>query len=101
VITILDPDDWRHAQRAGEYSEEAFSPGAYESTLETVRGLRTISAELGTPAPTLALRWVLEQKVTAAIVGSRDPDHIRENAGVNAVRLDDATLRHIDDLVGL
>lgn len=100
--TVFDPGDWRHAQRAGDYYEEGpFSPGAYESNLETVTGLRTISAELDIPVPTLALRWVLDQGVTAAIVGSRDPDHVRENAGVDAVTLDDATRRRIDDLVGL
>ncbi len=99
--TVFDPGDWRYAQRAGDWYEEGpFSPGAFESNLETVRGLRTISAELDIPVATVALRWVLEQGVTAAIVGSRDGDHVRANARAGALTLDDATLRRIDGLVG-
>jgi aryl-alcohol dehydrogenase-like predicted oxidoreductase len=49
----------------------------------------------------LALAWTFHQPgVTAAIAGSRNPDHVRQNAGAGDVRLDDdATLKELDELL--
>ena len=100
--TVFDEGDWRRSQRAGDWYEQGpYSPGAFESNLETVGGLRTIAAELDLPVATVALRWVLEQGVTAAIVGSRNADHARANALAGAFTLDDAPLRRIDGFVGI
>jgi aryl-alcohol dehydrogenase-like predicted oxidoreductase len=99
---VFDEGDWRRSQRSDDWYEPGpYSPGAFESNLETVEGLRTIAAELDVPVATVALRWVLEQGVIAAIVGSRNADHARANAGASALTLDDATLQRIDGLVGL
>jgi len=37
--------------------------------------------------------------VTAAIAGSRNPDHVRSNAAAGDVELDDATLSELDAIV--
>lgn len=99
---VFNEGDWRRSQRSGDWYEQGpYSPGAFESNLETVEGLRTIAAELDIPVATLALRWVLGQGVTAAIVGSRNADHTRANAHAGDSALDEATLRRIDGFVGL
>jgi aryl-alcohol dehydrogenase-like predicted oxidoreductase len=37
--------------------------------------------------------------VTAAIAGSRNPDHVRSNAAAGDVKLDDPTLSELDEIV--
>jgi aryl-alcohol dehydrogenase-like predicted oxidoreductase len=100
--TVFAETDWRGAQRGGEYYEDGpFSPGAFESNLETLGGLQSVADDLEIPVATVALRWVLERKgVTAAIVGSRNGEHVRANARAGELSLDAATLRRIDALVG-
>ena len=45
----------------------------------------------------LALRWVVEQRgVTAAIAGSRNPEHTKANAVAGDLKLDGGTLDEID-----
>ena len=58
-----------------------FSP-TYQAALDGVKVVREIGDKYGkTPAQT-ALRWVLQQPgVTAAIVGARNPQHVKENVG--------------------
>jgi len=85
------PGDWR-ARREGP-----FAPGAFERNLELVERLRPVAARLGLPLAVLALRWVVEQPgVTAAIAGSRNPEHVRTNARAGGVRLDPEALRAIE-----
>jgi aryl-alcohol dehydrogenase-like predicted oxidoreductase len=54
---------------------------------------------LGATTPQLALRWVVEQTgVTAAIAGSRNPEHTRANASAGDLRLDGEAARRLDEL---
>src|SRR5205807_364513 len=51
--------------------------------------------------PWLALRWVIEQRgVTAAIAGSRNPDHTRANAEAGSLQMDAGALARLDELFG-
>lgn len=87
--------DWR-ARREGP-----FAPGVFERNLELVARLRPIAERLHLPLAVLALRWVVEQPgVTAAIAGSRNPEHVRTNARAGEVRLDPEALRAIEAAVG-
>jgi aryl-alcohol dehydrogenase-like predicted oxidoreductase len=72
-----------------------------DDVLERVQRLRPIADGLGVSMAQLALAWILrEQNVAAAIIGASKPEQLRDNAGASGVRLDDATLRAIDDALG-
>ena len=72
-----------------------------EDVLERVQRLRPIADGLGCSMAQLALAWILrEPNVAAAIIGASRPDQVRDNAGASGVKLDDATLRAIDDALG-
>jgi aryl-alcohol dehydrogenase-like predicted oxidoreductase len=95
--TEFDPEDFRGGGRGDAEVPEQFRPENLERTLGRVRALRAIAERLGCSLPSLALRWVVQQPgVTAAIAGSRDPDHVRDNARAGDLRLDADTLKEID-----
>lgn len=79
-----------------------FAPGKIERSLAVVDGLRPIAERLGLTLAQLALAWTVHQPgVTAAIAGSRNPEHVRENAAAGDVQLDERTLQEIEDLIPL
>jgi aryl-alcohol dehydrogenase-like predicted oxidoreductase len=87
--------DWRDGQTEG-----VFSPGDVERNLAIVEGLRGIAERLGVTTGQLALAWnVAQPGVTSAIAGSRNADHVRQNARAGSLTLDDATLAEIDALL--
>jgi aryl-alcohol dehydrogenase-like predicted oxidoreductase len=87
--------DWRDEQ-----SEGVFAPDAIGRNLGVVEGLRAIAERLGATTGQVALAWNVRQPgVTSAIAGSRNPDHVRENADAGELRLDDETLAEIDALL--
>ena len=65
-----------------------------------VEALRPFAERLDITLAQLALAWNVHQPgVTAAIAGSRNPDHVRSNAAAGDVELDDATLSELDEIV--
>ncbi|MGH2724232.1 MAG: aldo/keto reductase [Actinomycetota bacterium] len=101
--TEFDDSDWRGG-KAGEvsYYRAMFAPGKKERSLAVVEGLRPIAERLGLTVAQLALAWTFHQEgVTSAIAGSRNPEHVRQNAAAGDVVLDDATLREIEELLRL
>jgi hypothetical protein len=90
-------DDWRSGGMGmGNYGR-LFAPRVRAANLAKVDRLRPIAERLGTHLAPLALRWVVEQPgVTAAIAGSRSPDHVRSNAAAGDLRLDGQTLQEIE-----
>jgi myo-inositol catabolism protein IolS len=101
--TVFDPTDWRSGRFAryeSNYYEELFAPDRLERTHGLARGLAAIAADAGVPPAVLAFRWVLERPgVTATIVGTIDPDHLRENALAGEMRLDPEIRSSIDRLI--
>lgn len=89
------PEDSRAASDSmGSFMGELGS----EQTLRAVESLRPIAEGLGLTMSQLALAWVLrEPGVTSAIVGASRPEQLDDNAGASGVRLDDGTLRAIDE----
>ena len=84
-------DDWRGDQTEGYLAD-------LEGSLATVERLRPVAERLGITLAQLALAWnVAQPGVTAAIAGSRNPEHVRGNAAAGDVQLDDAALRAIED----
>lgn len=68
--------------------------------LERVQRLRPVAAGAGLSLTQLALAWVLRQPgVSGAIVGSSRPEQVAECAAASGMRLDDATVREIDDIL--
>jgi aryl-alcohol dehydrogenase-like predicted oxidoreductase len=100
--TEFDRRDWRSGRGGESYYRDMFAPGKRERSLAVVDALRPIADRLGITVAQLALAWVVHQPgVTAAIAGSRNPKHVRENADAGDVELDEGTLKEIQDLLPL
>ena len=98
------PDtDWRSGKLwESELYGELFAPDKIERSLAVADGLQAIAVDVGCTSAQLALAWLLAQPgVTAPIAGTRDPEHIREDAGAGAVSLDAATTARVDALIPL
>jgi aryl-alcohol dehydrogenase-like predicted oxidoreductase len=88
--------------RAGDERGSRFV-GRYmsDTVLERVQGLRPIAEQAGLTMAQLAVAWVLRNpNVAAAIIGASRPAQVAENAAAAGVRLDDATMKAIDDVLG-
>jgi aryl-alcohol dehydrogenase-like predicted oxidoreductase len=95
--TRFDEGDFRAGEEEGG---SLFARGYRERNLAVVDGLRPIAGQLGITLAQLALAWnVAQPGVTAAIAGSRNPDHVRSNAAAGEVELDEATLSELEALL--
>lgn len=100
--TTYDATDFRGGHEEWEFWQELFAPGKLERSLALVDAMRPIAGRLGATLAQLALAWNVHQPgVTAAIAGSRDPDHVRSNAAAGGLDLDAATLSELDALRSL
>ena len=71
-----------------------------DDVLERVQQLRPIADEAGLTMAQLAVAWVLQNpNVSAAIVGASRPEQVTDNARAAGVRLDEATMKAIDEVV--
>ena len=65
---------------------------------KAIQHIRQIAADINQPVSLVAVAWVLHQPaVTAAIVGARNPQQIRQMAAAAALKLDPETLQKLDD----
>jgi aryl-alcohol dehydrogenase-like predicted oxidoreductase len=97
--TTFGRNDFRGS---GETFEALFAPEQRHAALTLVDGLRPIAERLGCAVSQLALAWAFHQDgVTAAIAGSRNPAHVRDNAAAGDIVLDQATLAELESLVAL
>jgi aryl-alcohol dehydrogenase-like predicted oxidoreductase len=95
--TSFPAGDWR-----GGTGEGMFGPGRIDRSLAVVDALRPIAERLGVTVAGLALAWNVHQPgVTAAIAGTRNPDHVRENAAAGDVELDETTLKELEEILQL
>jgi aryl-alcohol dehydrogenase-like predicted oxidoreductase len=95
--TEFHPKDFRGAK--GSSRPRQFRPENIERTLDQVERLRPIADRLGTSVASVALRWVVEQRgVTAAIAGSRNPDHVLANAAIGSFEVDEKTREEIEEI---
>jgi aryl-alcohol dehydrogenase-like predicted oxidoreductase len=73
----------------------------HDDVLERVQRLKPIAEEAGLSMAQLAVAWVLQNdNVSAAIIGASRPEQVTDNVKAAGVRLDEATLRAIDEVVG-
>jgi aryl-alcohol dehydrogenase-like predicted oxidoreductase len=95
--TRFDRGDFRGGDAEGG---SLFGEGNRERNLAHVDALRPIAERLAITLAQLALAWnVAQPGVTAAIAGSRNPDHVRSNAAAGDIVLDGATLSELDAIV--
>jgi aryl-alcohol dehydrogenase-like predicted oxidoreductase len=72
-----------------------------EEVLSRVQQLRSVADECGLSMAQLAIAWVLRNpNVSAAIIGASRPEQVTENARAAGVRLEDAVLTRIDEILG-
>jgi aryl-alcohol dehydrogenase-like predicted oxidoreductase len=72
-----------------------------DEVLTRVQELRPIADEAGLTLAQLAVAWTLQNPgVSAAIVGATRPEQVRENVRASGVRLDEAVMRRIDEILG-
>jgi aryl-alcohol dehydrogenase-like predicted oxidoreductase len=98
--TVFGDDDWRGGKHGMSAYPKLFAPGKLERNLEIVDRLRPIADGVGCSLAQLALAWATSQTgVTGAIAGSRNPEHVRENALGGSVELSQKDLDEIDAVV--
>ncbi|MGH2694974.1 MAG: aldo/keto reductase, partial [Actinomycetota bacterium] len=98
--TTFSDDDWRSGRHGIRAYERLFAPGRFEENIDIVDSLRPVGDRLGITLAQLALAWVVHQEgVTGAIAGSRNPEHVAENAGGGDVELSDKDLEEIEGLL--
>ena len=67
-----------------------------------VDAMRTIAASRQVSVAQIALAWLLAKPfVTTVIIGAKSMDQLRDNVAATRVRLDDAELKHLDELSAL
>jgi len=99
--TTFGPGDWRGTGGASYY-ERFFAPGKLERSLAVVEAIRPVADRLGVTVAQLALAWTFHQPgVTSAIAGSRNPEHVRQNAAAGDIELDPKTLEELEEILPL
>jgi aryl-alcohol dehydrogenase-like predicted oxidoreductase len=98
--TRFDATDFRGGADEDETWAALFAPGKIERSLAVVDELRPIAENLGITVAQLALAWNHHQRgVTAAIAGSRNPDHVRENAAAGSIKLEQEDLDRVEKIL--
>lgn len=92
-VDLLPDDD--HRRR-----DSQFQPPELAANMALAEGLSRLATESGHTAAQLAIAWVLRRpEVSAAIVGARRPDQIKETAEAGTWTPDETTFGLIDDLL--
>ncbi|GAB3819140.1 aldo/keto reductase family protein [Kribbella italica] len=72
-----------------------------DDVLNRVQELQPIADEVGLSLSQLAVVWVLQnQNVSSAIIGASRPEQVIENVKASGVKLEDALLKRIDEVLG-
>jgi aryl-alcohol dehydrogenase-like predicted oxidoreductase len=72
-----------------------------DDVLTRVQHLRPVAEAAGLSMAQLAVAWVLQNdNVAAAIIGASRPEQVAENVKAAGVRLDEATMAAIDEVLG-
>ncbi|WP_437925138.1 aldo/keto reductase family protein [Sorangium sp. So ce291] len=72
-----------------------------DDVLTRVQKLKPIAQDAGLSMAQLAVAWVLQNRnVSSAIVGASRPEQVRDNVKAAGVKLDDAIMKKIDEILG-
>ncbi|MGB7159906.1 MAG: aldo/keto reductase family protein [Tepidisphaeraceae bacterium] len=68
--------------------------------LEKVQRLHAVAAEQRCTMSQLALAWILRRaEITSCIIGATRPEQIAENTAASGIKLDEATVRRIEEVL--
>ncbi|HEU5317479.1 MAG TPA: aldo/keto reductase [Chloroflexota bacterium] len=96
--TTFQPTDWRSSGLL--FGQSLFGAEHLAQNLEVVERLKEIAARVGTTLPRLALAWVLRHPAVAvALSGCRTVGEIEENVRALEVKLSEAMLGEIDEVM--
>jgi aryl-alcohol dehydrogenase-like predicted oxidoreductase len=94
------PEGSRLARGFGSQHQNPRQQQAHEARLDAVEALLQVAAQAGVSLTHLAHAFVLEHpQVTSAIIGPRTMEQLEDALAGAEVRLDEATLDAIDDIV--
>ena len=89
----IDASDFRR-------TDPRFSGTNLQRNLQQIQALRGLAEELGSTTGQLALAWLLAQGPDVVpIPGTRNPDRLAENVAATRIRLSEADLRRLEELV--
>jgi myo-inositol catabolism protein IolS len=90
---------WTGPWLESEFYKRLLGPGRAERSFAVADGIRPIAERLGATVAQVAIAWVLHQPgVAAAITGSRNGGHVRENADAAGLDLTEA-LEELEELI--
>jgi aryl-alcohol dehydrogenase-like predicted oxidoreductase len=93
--TVFEGDDLR------QFDPKFRSP-RFEKYLAAVRQLDEFAGRrFGKRVIQLAVRWMLDQRITSALWGARHPEQLRPTDQVSGWTVDDAAKREIERIVAL
>lgn len=93
---------WTGPWRESAFYKRLLGPGSAEKSFAVADGLRPIADALNASVAQVAIAWVLHQPgVAAAITGSRNGSHMRENAAAANLALTPTLLDEIEELIPL
>lgn len=94
--TQVDKDDLR-----GTIGLPRFTPENFNKNLKLLNSYRQIAKQQDCSMAQLALAWILarEDKTMISIPGTKDVNHMHENAGAGDIQLDDDVVQALDDLI--
>jgi aryl-alcohol dehydrogenase-like predicted oxidoreductase len=82
--------------------QRLFSPGPFERSETVTDGMRAVAERIGCSLAQVAIAWNLHQPgITATLAGSRNPAHVRDDAGAARIALSDDQLAELDALIPL
>jgi aryl-alcohol dehydrogenase-like predicted oxidoreductase len=94
-------DAWADWSRSGFY-RRLLAGANGEQSAALVDAIRPIAEREGLSVPQLAIAWVLHQEgVTAAIAGSRNAEHVRQNASAGSLELSPGVLEELERVIPL
>lgn len=77
-----------------------FQGEAFQANLKLLDGFKAIARHAGCTPAQLCLAWLLQKdEIIVPIPGTTNPDHMVENARAAEVRLSDATMAAVEELV--
>ena len=97
--TLRDPESQLEAKDIRRQMPR-FEPANYAKNLALLPGYMAIAQEVGCSPAQLALAWLLAKgEHIIPIFGTRQPEHLDENAGSDSVRLDRSIVERLDALI--
>ena len=93
---------WEEGITQWPFFQRLLVPGKIEKSMAVLAGVRDIAERLDATPGQMAIAWVLAQPgVTAAIAGSTNPAHVRQNAQAASLELTYESLAELEDLIPL